>query len=106
MYKRLSEYRTKKKYVEVLDETIDMLNKEIEKNGDSYMKYILSQLLAVKDCTKDGKCILSPNLIERYFNFGGYAVKNFPEDDELGIRLRDLYGGLYDFNNYTNLDCI
>ncbi len=87
---------------QVLEETIMMLQRLIEESGNNYLIYILNQLIAVKNNIVNGKCMLSEAMIQRYFDFGGFAIKNFDEDDELGLRLRDLYSGLYDYNKFSD----
>lgn len=102
MYIRFSNFNTKRRYIQVLDETIEILKNKISETNDNYLKYISTQLKCVGKSIVDGKSILTKNEIDTYFNFGGYAVKNLPEDDELGNRLIDLYSGLYEFNQLEN----
>lgn len=99
MYRWLSEYKTKARFFDVLEDAVSMLNQRLSERQDGYIENIRAQLLAVKDYLKGGN-VLTSDMIHRYFDFGGYAVKNLEADDELSLRLQDLYEGLYNFYQY------
>lgn len=91
MYKRLLENTTKAEYRRLLDETIDIFRHMSNNRDDELSLIILEQLLDIKENVVELGVLTEWDEINERYTLGGIAIYNFDENDELGLRLQDVF---------------
>lgn len=97
MYIGLSYDNSRHHYRIILEETIGILQNEMEKNPFPIYQNIYSQLLDIKEMVVEKKILTDPEEIDERYSLGGIASKNFEEGDELRDRLFDIFSGACDY---------
>lgn len=94
---RLPENASKTEYIQFLNETIDIFRIRSENEEDELSRIILDQLLDIKENVVELGVLTEFDEINERYTLGGIAVKNFDEDDLLGQRLSDVFGGALEY---------
>lgn len=90
---RLPENATRIQYQQFLNETIDIFRLHSNNEDDELSHIILDQLLDIKENVVDLGVLTEWDEINERYTLGGIAIKNFDEDDELGLRIQDVFYG-------------
>lgn len=96
-YMRLSENISKAEYVQFLDETIDMFRLQNNNGYDELCSSILEQLLDIKKNVVELEVLSEWDEINERYTLGGLAIKNFDENEELGLRVQEVFWGALEF---------
>lgn len=91
MYNELSENPSKQRFIEILDETLDLIKREVELDSSPLWNSILMQLLDVYNLLKNNAIPLDWEEIYDRYDFGVIAVNYFDEEDEIQKRLSDIF---------------
>lgn len=94
---RLPENATKVEYQQFLNETIDIFRLQCENEDDVLSRVILDQLLDLKENVVDLGALTEWDDINERYTLGGLAIKNYDEDDELGLRIQDVFYGALEY---------
>jgi hypothetical protein len=94
---RLPDNPTKVEYQQLLNETIDIFRIQSKNEDDELSRIILDQLLDIKDNVVELGVLTEWDEINERYTLGGLAVNNFEEKDELGQRLKDVFGGAMEY---------
>lgn len=102
MYIRLSENRTKKRFVQILTDTISLfdslLRSEIQTDIIDLYQNIYDQLIDIKENVVDYPKYSGWEQICGRYTLGAIASKNYDDDDEIKHRLCDIFGGAVHFD--------
>lgn len=94
----LPENATKLEYQQFLNETIEIFRLQSKDEDDELSRIILDQLLDLKENVVDLGVLTEWDEINERYTLGGLAIKNFDVDDELGLRIQDVFYGALDYN--------
>ncbi|WP_455663853.1 immunity protein Tsi6 family protein [Phocaeicola sp.] len=97
MYIRLYEKATKNYYRQILDETIAIINSNLEQPPLPVYQSVLNQLFDIKENVVKKALLVDPEEISERYSLGGIAVKNFDDNVELQNRLMDIFMGVCDY---------
>ncbi len=101
MYHSISENLTKTKFIELLDETIHLIEKETSITSSDYYESILMQLRDLKEqISKNGLNMYWDDIYERYSfpTLGEIYLQNNPD---LNLRLKDISYGAVHYNSFS-----
>lgn len=93
MYIRLSAHRTKGIYRQILNETIALLKERNHSNNSVLYQNLLLQLADLKENVVEKQKYAGWEQINNRYTIGAIATKNFDNNDELKLRLCDIFGG-------------
>ena len=94
----LPENATKLEYQQFLNETIEIFRLQSKDEDDELSRIILDQLLDLKENVVDLGVLTEWDEINERYTLGELAIKNFDVDDELGLRIQDVFYGALDYN--------
>lgn len=102
MYYPLSEKRTRCYYKEILEDTLSISKANLEKYNTSLWQSIVNQLLDIKDNVIEKQLITDWEEIYDRYTLGTIAIQHFNDDDEMRIRLCDIFGGAVHYFEYPD----
>ena len=89
---------SKESYINLLNDTISIVESKKLINNDEYLyEIILAQLIDIKELIVEKNELIDEDDINERYSLGSIAIKNFEEDDELRERLCDIFSGAFDF---------
>ena len=94
---RLPENTSKSEYIRFLDETIEKFRLQSNNKGDELSQNILEQLLDIKENVVELEVLTEWDEINERYTLGGLSIRNFGENDELGLRIKDVFWGALEF---------
>lgn len=101
MYQRLSDNYTKKYYLNMLESTRQIILNILNQEKTPLWNSILSQIEDIQYKIKNKIIEDWEDVYERY-SIGTIAVKCFSENDEMQLRLMDIFFGIVHFNELPN----
>lgn len=101
MYQRLSDNYTKKYYLNMLESTRQIILNILNQEKTPLWNSILSQIEDIQYKIKNKIIEDWEDVYERY-SIGTIAIKCFSENDEMQLRLMDIFFGIVHFNELPN----
>lgn len=101
MYQRLSENYTKKYYLNLLESTRQIILNILKQEGNPLWNSILSQIEDMQHKVNNNTIGDWEDVYERY-SLGSIAVNCFSDNDEMQLRLMDIFFGIVHFNELSN----
>lgn len=101
MYQRLSENYTKMYYLNILENTRQIILNILNQEKTPLWNSILSQIEDIQQKINNKIIEDWENVYERY-SLGTIAVKCFSDNDEMQLRLMDIFFGIVHFNELPN----
>ena len=99
MYKRLKDKKTKGYYLQILNETIELVQTLSSNENNGLYKNLYLQLVDVKKNVVEEQKYSGWEQVNSRYTIGAIATKNFENDDELRYRLCDIFGGAMDYSS-------
>lgn len=101
MYQRLSDNYTKKYYLNMLESTRQIILNILNQEKTPLWNSLLSQIEDIQYKIKNKIIEDWEDVYERY-SIGTIAIKCFSENDEMQLRLMDIFFGIVHFNELPN----
>ena len=98
----LPENASKADYQRLLNETIDIFQFRSNNEDDELSRIILEQLLDIKENVVDLEVLTEWDEINERYTLGGIAIREFPKDEEMQLRLRDIFWGAVHYAELEN----
>lgn len=74
-----------------------MFRLQSNNKNDELSNNILEQLLDIKENVIELEVLSEWDEINERYTLGGLSIRNFDEDDELGLRLQNVFWGALEF---------
>lgn len=101
MYIDLSTNPSKCHYMNILNETMAIINESEEKENPLYVN-ILNQLADLKQQVVEKRIITEWDDINERYTLGLIAIQEFEDNDEMRDRLSDIFGGAVHYNELAD----
>lgn len=106
MYLELEKQYTKVRYSEILDETQEIAEKELDKHPEeNYCDMwisIISQIIDIRKKIVDSRLLSDWKEIYERYTIGRIGMDFFDEDDEIYLRLCDIFHGTVHYNELAD----